>query len=346
MKRLAQLKKEFYAQLWMPLIFVALLLTMAWIYPGVFKIIFWLLAMYAFLTPLVNYASPRRKIGLLLAGYVLFFLIWFFNVDSLARFQEIIIARNTAIMESSGEQNFTTSLTTGLEFLRRSRKLELIALILSVPEFIWPTRLQLVIIFVLAGGMGFLRYRMLHSILARCSNRTFELFAFSLTHFGAQLARFVRCQLVQLLVWTLLWALAMLLLRFDHVFVLAVAMGFASMTPSIGLWIGAALPFLFIQPDQSMYFQIVGVVIAFAVLWLLHHAFLAGHEKKVLPSYNRRYLTLIILMGYYVLGLEGLLLVGPIAIIGFLLAETFVKALPLLRLAWPERALFLKPDAG
>jgi len=120
-------------------------------------------------------------------------------------------------------------------------------------------------------------------ILKKSSGRSFEPSVLFLYELPNHLARYLTYEILSALVLATGWGLCLTLLGFPHARDLAWLFGLGNLTPIIGLPWALTLTMLFIPWPHSSFMPILGLIIAFAVLWLLKWLFLAPRLRTVRP---------------------------------------------------------------
>ena len=168
-----------------------------------------------------------------------------------------------------------------------------------------------------------------HIVMQRIPNRYFEGVGLFSGQLAARLPSFVTRRLLTGCINAGVWGLALTLLHRPYAAECSLFMGLASLTPFWGLWMGCLPPFiLFHEPYGTA--GLIGLVIALAVLWLINH-FIGPEEFECdFLRGNRFICPLLLIAGFTLLGITGLLSICPVYSLSFLFSRCLHHALPLL----------------
>jgi hypothetical protein len=208
---------------------------------------------------------------------------------------------------------------------------EEIRVLLDKLEFFFhPTVIELfIILFALAifrfGGKAVFR-----GIVQKSSNYYFEFVVFTVPNVEKKVMLLVSHFVRQFVLVFVLALAAFYLLGIKAFFAFALLFGLFSLIPYFGLFLGGLFIISMLPASSNIVFQIVGIVISAAVIWLFRFIFLGEESKLTLPVLYLAVFFLVILANYVLFGLTGFLLCSQIYIICILLIQAIAQAAPLL----------------
>lgn len=127
---------------------------------------------------------------------------------------------------------------------------------------------QTALAFVLAAVL-FVTSRLLRkAILHPRAFRSFEAAVWLFYEMPDRLSRYIAMEILLSLYAAAGWLIALTLLDIPHAFELALLFGLGAVTPKIGLLWGAGLVVFFLPWQHAALLQFLGLIIAFAVIWL------------------------------------------------------------------------------
>ena len=142
-------------------------------------------------------------------------------------------------------------------------------------------------------------------ILQRFPARWFEPGVLFLYELPDQLARYLTVETLSFLMLSIGWWLSLSLLGFPHSYDLALLFGLGSLTPLIGLPWAAGLTSIFLPWKQSGLLALIGLIISFAVLWLMKYLFLNPLLRSVRPDVRKPVLFACFFTGLAFAGYTG-----------------------------------------
>ncbi len=157
-------------------------------------------------------------------------------------------------------------------------------------------------------------------------NAYFVFVAHGLSESGRRLGSYIRSETMQASLTALLWGGALWLLSIPNGFLLSVAMAMASLIPYWGIWfIGFAPPFLTAVFSGNA-FQAAALAIALSAIWLLRRVLFAERMQLSRPRIAAIGSLALALLGAFLVGSSGLLLVLPLSSIVLIIVRAFLQA--------------------
>jgi len=130
------------------------------------------------------------------------------------------------------------------------------------------------------------------------------------------------------LTFAIIWGCAFHLLDVPYAAGLTLVMAASALTPFFGIWLGAGLAAYLLYPLPVSLFQIIGLVIALALVVFLRYGIFYDKifplQQKLSPLYTLLYATI----GYFVFGLSGLFFLPAAGCIAFIFAVNCVISKP------------------
>ncbi|HPN34050.1 MAG TPA: AI-2E family transporter [bacterium] len=149
-------------------------------------------------------------------------------------------------------------------------------------------------------------------ILKKIPARWFEPGVLFLYELPDQVARYLTAEAISFLMLSLGWWLSLSLLGFPHRYDLALLFGLGSLTPLIGLPWAAGLTSIFLPWKQSGLLAFIGLIISFAVLWLMKYLFLNPLLRSVRPDVRKPVLFACFFTGLVFAGYTGAFFALPL----------------------------------
>ena len=188
---------------------------------------------------------------------------------------------------------------------------------------------ELVIITSLLMIIKFSCYPVYRIILHKIPNFYFEFISFVIpqTSRGIHSLLMQFCQ--QFLLAVLFALVAFYLLGINACFAFALLFGLFSLIPYLGLFLAGIFTILLLPPSENLIFQIVGIIISIAVIWLVRFILFSNKSKLVLPVLEILALVIVGFVFYSLIELYILLLI-PMFLMALLLLQFIAHAAPLL----------------
>ncbi|MBN2001278.1 hypothetical protein JW935_27285 [candidate division KSB1 bacterium] len=157
-------------------------------------------------------------------------------------------------------------------------------------------------------------------IIKQLPNNAFEFASWVLFTLPQDLLNRIRPILFASLFLTPFWYLALKLLSISHALELTIFFALFVLIPHVGLWLGFLAAVLFIQQNMA-YFQIVGLTVSIASIWLLKHVFFQKILQKAAEPVKLSLVIGCCIAGYLVARITGMFLLPSAMILGTLAAE-------------------------
>lgn len=186
----------------------------------------------------------------------------------------------------------------------------------------------------LAAIVGPLLRRMM---LKKAPPRWFEPGVLFLFELPDQLARYLTVETISFLTLSFGWWLSLSLLGFPHRYDLALLLGLGSLTPLIGLPWAAGLTSIFLPWKQSGLPALIGLIISFAVLWLMKYLFLNPLLRSVRPNVRKPVLFACFFTGLAFAGYTGAFFALPLFFLCRRVADISRQAWRMLHPVAPSR---------
>jgi|GEM_PF-1641202 len=151
-----------------------------------------------------------------------------------------------------------------------------------------------------------------------------------------QLARYLIIEAISCLTLSFGWWLSLSLLGFPHRYDLALLFGLGSLTPLIGLPWAAGLTSIFLPWKQSGLLALIGLIISFAVLWLMKYLFLNPLLRSVRPEVRKPVLFACFFTGLAFAGYTGAFFSLPLFFLCRRVADTSRQAWRMLHPVTPS----------
>ncbi|NLP11691.1 AI-2E family transporter [bacterium] len=174
-----------------------------------------------------------------------------------------------------------------------------------VREHLFVKRAYLTWAFSLVAWAAIIGPLLRRMILKKFPARWFEPGVLFLHELPDQLARYLTAETISFLTLTFGWWLSLSLLGFPHRYDLALLFGLGSLTPLVGLPWSAGLTSIFLPWKQSGLLALIGLIISFAVLWLMKYLFLNPLLYAVRPKVRKPVLFACFFTGLAFAGYTG-----------------------------------------
>ena len=167
-------------------------------------------------------------------------------------------------------------------------------------------------------------------VLIYLPNKWFECCAHLLYKLGYQVGFLIRFQLLKSVIITGCLAIALYLLHINHPVVVLCLIFLAALSPVWGLWLAFIVPLFFILPSDNYYFQIVGLIISYASIWLVQHVLFYMVLEEKIPGVCPVYLLLLIPVFVLLFGASGYFIALPLLVFFLLTLKTLAESFPLI----------------
>ncbi len=156
-------------------------------------------------------------------------------------------------------------------------------------------------------------------IMHRLPNEHFETAMLMAVVIPQELLERIRLLALQSLCLSPFWFLALKLLKIEYAPQLTVLFMIFLLLPYFGLWIGFLCAFLFIQKNMA-YYQLVGLFVSAASVWLLRHVFFSSMITNVVGPVKISIIFVCCLLGYIIHQITGMFILPMLAVLGFFIA--------------------------
>jgi hypothetical protein len=179
--------------------------------------------------------------------------------------------------------------------------------------------------FVLAIPLVYIKPSRSPGFLESLDNKFFEPVLYILNQWTSQWT----CQFqffgLQFLVSFLLWFLAFQLLGIPAALVLAAFSACAMLTPHFGFWLALLPSFLIVLPGSSNYWQLIGLTITAAVMWLVQYLVIDDLDPQFI-NWHPAWEALALLGGFLAAGLWGVVFVVPLITLTRIAIDPLISA--------------------
>ena len=200
----------------------------------------------------------------------------------------------------------------------------------KITFFLQPNPTEFLIIIVVSVILIYAGRPFFNGIIKKVPNYYYEFIACFLPQTGRKFNRLSTYIVQQFLLVCALAMVAFYLLGINTFFSSAVIFGFFSFIPYFGLFLGGFFMIFLLPDSSSLVFQIVGIVISVAVIWLFRFILFGEKAKLALPVLQLPVFFLVLVANFVLFGLQGLIFFSLIYIVLVLLIQSIAHAAPLL----------------
>ena len=179
--------------------------------------------------------------------------------------------------------------------------------------------------FVLAIPFAYIRPCRSPGFLESLDNAFFEPILFVLHRWSRRWNRQLQFFGLQLIFSFLLWFLSFQLLGIPASFVVAAFSACAMLAPHIGFWLALLPPLLVVLPGSSSYWQLIGLAITAAVMWILQYLVIDDLDPQFL-AWHPAWEVIAILVGFFAAGLWGMVFIVPLITLTTIVVDPLVSA--------------------
>jgi len=202
-------------------------------------------------------------------------------------------------------------------------RLLLSVFILDVISRAWLTDARVLIVFLLFAANAVTFPAAFKYASHKMPQSWFEFILHTSKEIIAELRSFLGKSFVLFVVNTSLWFLAAFFLRFDNFIILTAIMALCTLTPSLGLFIGAAISIVFVESGLFM-LQIGGIFIATASIWFVDFTIFKERDT-VISSLQIAAMVIALPLGYVLFSFAGLFAAAPLTFVFSIIASRIFK---------------------
>lgn len=207
-------------------------------------------------------------------------------------------------------------------------RLGLSVFILDLISKAWLTDVRTLILFLLFAVNAFTLPTAVKFIMQRMPRAWFEFILHTGKEIKTAIRSFLGKSFVLFVVNGSLWFLAAFFLRFDNFIILTAIMAVCALTPSLGLFLGAAISVVFVESGLFM-LQLGGIFIATASIWFVDYTIFKEREKGV-SSLQVAAMAAALPLGYLLFSFAGLFAAAPLTFVAAIIGEKIFKNFPLI----------------
>ena len=175
-------------------------------------------------------------------------------------------------------------------------------------------------------------YYLKRSIMQIVSNRYFEMILDLIYKLNRKLSRWLKEQLLTVLIIGGLTSTAFYLLNIPYFLILGIITGAACLIPYYGLFIGAIISIMITFMEIGSSNLLLGMIIAFATIKLCHNLFISPLLSSHVIHLHPLIIILALLIGSYMWGLLGMLLIVPLTSVLILIGKEIYYSIKQYRL--------------
>lgn len=169
------------------------------------------------------------------------------------------------------------------------------------------------------------------TVLKPHSYRQFEVAVWLLYELPDRFSRYVSMEILLSIYCGAGWLLALTVLKVSHAVELALLFGLGAVTPRIGLLWGAGLVIFFLPWQQAALLQLLGLIIAFAVIWFGKYLLFSGSLARTRHDHPTAAVLACFVGGLVFAGYAGAFFAWPLYATAHIMAIHFQHALSALR---------------
>ncbi|MBD3377703.1 hypothetical protein GF406_21925 [candidate division KSB1 bacterium] len=179
--------------------------------------------------------------------------------------------------------------------------------------------------FILAIPVAYIKPNRSPGFLESLDNVFFEPVLFILHQWARRWNRQMQFLGLQLIFSFLLWFLSFQLLGIPASLVVAAFSACAMLAPHIGFWLALLPPLLIVLPGSSSYWQLIGLAITAAVMWILQYLVIDDLDPQFI-AWHPAWEALAILGGFFAAGLWGMVFIVPLITLTRIVIDPLVSA--------------------
>jgi len=200
--------------------------------------------------------------------------------------------------------------------------------ILDLISRAWLTDVRAVIVFLLFAANAVTFPAAFKFASLKMPHTWFEFVLHTWKEIKTEIRSFLGMSFVLFAVNTSLWFLAAFFLRFDNFIILTAIMALCTLTPSLGLFLGAAISVVFVESGLFM-LQLGGIFIATASIWFIDYTIFKDRERGV-SSLQVAAMAAALPLGYLLFSFAGLFAAPPLTFVAVVIGEKIFKNFPLI----------------
>ncbi len=179
--------------------------------------------------------------------------------------------------------------------------------------------------FVLAIPFAVIKPSRSPGFLESLGNVSFEPVLYILYRWSSRWNRQVQFFGLQLIFSFFLWFLSFQLLGIPASLVVAAFSACAMLAPHFGFWLALLPPLLIVLPGSSSYWQLIGLAITAAVMWILQYLLIDDLDPQFIV-WHPAWEALAITGGFFAAGLWGMVFIVPLITLTRIIIDPLVSA--------------------